>query len=127
MLTYWLSLGSPHLNSMKPWQRYCFISDVGAYEMYPVFVVGTTVAISVFEASVLILVDRVLRYSPRPGDRRRADTVEKLIIAIIALSIAAMLGAILLAIVDKVRGLHAHRIFLYIFMWVEAGYNDSPK
>ena len=101
---------------MKTWQRYCFISDVGAYTMYPVFVVGTTIAISVFEATLLILVDRILRYSPRPGHLESADIEERLVIVIVALSIAAMLGGLLLAIVDKVRGLQAHRLFLYIFL-----------
>ena len=116
MLLYWLSQGSPRLDTMKAWQRYCFISDVGAYQMYPVFVVGTTIAISVFEATLLILVDRILRYSPRPGHLGSAGTEERLVTIIIALSIPAMLGGILLAIVDKLRGLQAHRLFLYIFL-----------
>lgn len=116
MLIYWLSHGSPHLDTMKPWQRYCFVSDIGAYQMYPVFVVGTTIAISVFEATLLILVDRILRYSPRPGHLKSADAEERLVVVIIALSVTAMLGGILLAIVDKVRGLQAHRLFLYIFL-----------
>ena len=116
MLVYWISKGSIPLAVMEPAQKKPYISDIGAYEMKPVFIVGTTIAISAFEATILILVDRILRYSPRPGHRNTADIEEKLAIIIAALSVAALAGAVLLTILDKALARRAHQVCLYIFL-----------
>lgn len=116
MLLYWISKGSIRLEVMELTQKKPYISDIGAYQMKPVFIVGTTIAISAFEATVLILVDRILRYSPRPGHPDTADIEEKLAIMIAALSVAALAGAILLTILDKALARRAHQACLYTFL-----------
>ena len=101
---------------MEPGQKTAYISDIGSYQMKPVFVFGTVIAIGTFQVTYSILIDWMLYFTPRKGHRNTADAELALIIAIAVLSTLALIGGVNLALWDKAKFQRAHQVFLAMFL-----------
>ena len=113
MLIYWLANGSPHYISMEPAQTIAYISDVGATELKPLFIVGSCITTVFLDAS--FAADRWLRHK---GTLIPNTTILEKVLSGIAIlgSLVGTIGLICLSIFDTVNYPHTHDIFLGTFI-----------
>ncbi|EDN07640.1 predicted protein [Histoplasma mississippiense (nom. inval.)] len=99
--------GSPRYESMEPYQRIAFISDIGAQRLKPLFVAGCVITAVLLSASFVS--ERWLRHSGHLA-RNRGKRDKAFAIIAIFLSLIGGAALILLSIFDTLRT---------IFVWAE--------
>ncbi|KAI5296110.1 hypothetical protein KEM52_005602 [Ascosphaera acerosa] len=113
MIGHWSEQGHPHLKSMNQGQHVAFISDVGAFQLKPLFITGSAVSASLFTSTFVI--ERWLRHARQlaPNTNRR----EK-IFACISIFFALMgaCGIIFLSIFDTWNHNNVHDAMLVLFI-----------
>lgn len=113
MLGHWITIGSPVYSSMEPGQTIAYISDIGAQELKPLFIAGSTVTVVVFD--VVFISERWLRHKGRLA--HNTSTVQKaLSICAVIFSLIGAAGLICLTIFDTVHYPTGHDVCLVIFM-----------
>ncbi|KAL8997880.1 MAG: hypothetical protein Q9169_002962 [Polycauliona sp. 2 TL-2023] len=116
MFIVWEVQGSPHYSSMEPNQKIAYISDIGAQQLQPLFIVGaclTTICLDLSFAA-----ERWLRHTGRLA--KNISKNEKILSALSMLfAVAGTAGLILLSIFDTVSHSKLHDGFLLLFI---AGY-----
>jgi Frag1/DRAM/Sfk1 family protein len=114
MLLYWIYQTDRTIYpSMADNQTIAYISDVGAFELKPLFIAGCAVTAVFFDLS--FLADRWLRHRGRlvPNTTR----TEKILMALtIVFAIIGTVGLVCLAIFDTQRHQQLHRLFLLLFI-----------
>ncbi|KAL2146531.1 hypothetical protein VTI28DRAFT_3712 [Corynascus sepedonium] len=117
LLLYWIvHEHRPHYSSMDPAQNIAYISDVGASDLKPLFIVGCVLTTVLLDLS--FAADRWLRHRGRLAPN--TTTGEKVLSGLtILFAIVGTAGLILLSIFDTVRHPKLHDIFLLLFI---AGY-----
>ena len=101
---------------MEKGQRTPYISDIASYQLKPIFLAGTIIAIGTFQATYSIILDRIFHFVLRRGHRDTADIELALAIAIVVLTTLGVAGAVLLALFDKATYQRAHQVFLAMFL-----------
>ncbi|KAL2162699.1 hypothetical protein VTH06DRAFT_6535 [Thermothelomyces fergusii] len=99
--------------SMEAGQTIAYISDVGASDLKPLFVVGCVLTAVLLDIS--FAADRWLRHRGRlaPNTRTREKVLSSLAIVFAVVGTA---GLILLSIFDTVNHRSLHNVFLYLFV-----------
>jgi Frag1/DRAM/Sfk1 family len=116
MLIRWIVISQPHYPSMEERQRVAYISDVGAYDLKPLFITSSVIT-TVF-LDLAILAERYLRHTGRLA--RNTSAAQKTLSALsICFAVAGSAGLILLGIFDTYRHPRMHDGFLVLFI---AGY-----
>lgn len=114
MLLYWIYQTNRRIYpSMAEGQTIAYISDVGAFELKPLFVAGCAVTAVFFDLS--FLADRWLRHRGRlvPNTTR----TEKVLMGLtIVFAIIGTVGLVCLSIFDTERHEQLHRLFLLLFI-----------
>ncbi|EEH10573.1 conserved hypothetical protein [Histoplasma capsulatum G186AR] len=105
--------GSPRYESMAPYQRIAFISDIGAQRLKPLFVAGCVITAVFLSASFMS--ERWLRHSGHLA-RNRGKRDKAFAIIAILLSLIGGAALILLSIFDTLRHARIHQILLMTFI-----------
>lgn len=105
MLIVWLAQGRPHYPSMER-GSVAYISDIGAYQLKPLFVAGCSVTAAFFFLSLLSF-----RANHRLG---LCESIFDLLSLVFGTMGAVSL--ILLSVFDTHRHSSLHRLFLFLFM-----------
>ncbi|KAK3718335.1 hypothetical protein LTR37_005148 [Vermiconidia calcicola] len=113
MLAYWLSVGSPHYESMGANQRVAYISDIGATFLQPLFIAGSTTMVVVFDLAFVS--ERWLRHKARLTPTY-SKIEASLSVGAIFFAIIGAAGLILLSIFDTRSYPRAHDAFLGVFV-----------
>lgn len=112
MLIDWLAIGHPY-PSMGQNQHVAYISDVGAFELKPLFIAGSSVTTVFLVLS--FIAERWLRHTGRLA--RNTSALQKILSGFsIVFGIAGAAGLILLSIFDSYRHPHMHDGFLLLFI-----------
>lgn len=114
MLLYWIiHLNREILPSMSSNQTIAYISDVGAFDLKPLFIAGCTVTVIFLDLSFLS--DRWLRHRGRLAPN--VTVTEKVLnVLTIVFAIVGTVGLICLSIFDTQRHSQLHRLFLLLFI-----------
>jgi hypothetical protein len=113
LLIRWTTTGSPHYSSMGNKQHIAYISNIGAEDLKPLFIVGCCITTLALDAS--FLAERYLRHKGRLA--RNMALSEKVFAGLsIAFASIGTAGLILLSIFDTKRHRRLHRLFLLLFM-----------
>ncbi|KAH8585796.1 Frag1/DRAM/Sfk1 family-domain-containing protein [Bisporella sp. PMI_857] len=116
LLIHWLARDQPRYPSMEPYQSIPFISDVGAFQLKPLFIAGSCVTTLFLDLSFIS--ERWLRHRGRLA--RNLTTTEKVLSVLgFLFALLGTSGLILLSIFDSYHYSTLHNVFLLLFM---AGY-----
>lgn len=117
MLLYWIvGIDSRRYPAIDDNMSLAYISDIGAYEMKPLFIAGSVVTTVTFDLS--FLAERWLRHKGRLVPNQSLG--EKILMGLtIFFALVGTVGLILLSVFDTVRHSTLHNIFLLLFI---AGY-----
>lgn len=113
MLVYWLAKDSPHYSYMTSSQHIALISDVGASDIKPWFIVGCVISTIFLDLSLLS--ERWLRHSGRLVPNTSSKERWLAILSILA-AVLGTVGLILLSIFDVAKHHRMHDVFLLLFM-----------
>lgn len=114
MLLYWIYQTDRRIYpSMTNNQSIAYISDVGAFELKPLFIAGCAVTAVFFDLS--FLADRWLRHRGRlvPNQTRTENVLMGLTIAF---ALVGTVGLVCLSVFDTARHNQLHRLFLLLFI-----------
>ncbi|KAJ6006230.1 hypothetical protein N7451_004174 [Penicillium sp. IBT 35674x] len=104
MLTHWVVIGEPRFGRMKPEQTIPFISDIGAQELKPLFMVGSIITMLFMNISFY----QFLQYK---------EHVNKICMYLSFLfAIFGSLGLVMLSVFDNLDHLILHDSFVAVFM-----------
>ncbi|KAI9898213.1 hypothetical protein N3K66_006573 [Trichothecium roseum] len=114
MLLWWVvDEKKRFLSDMEAGMTLPYISDIGAYELKPLFIAGSCVVTLSFDVS--FFAERWLRHNGRlVPNRSRAEKV--LVVLSIAFALVGTAGLILLSIFDTLRYPTLHDLFLLLFI-----------
>lgn len=116
MFIHWFVISQPHYPSMEEGQHIAYISDVGAYELKPLFITGAVIT-TVF-LDLAFFAERYLRHTGRLA--KNTSVAQKILSFLsIGFAVAGSAGLILLSIFDTYRHPNLHNGFLLLFI---AGY-----
>ncbi len=90
-----------------------YISDVGAFDLKPLFIAGSCITVIFLDAAFLS--ERWLRHRGRLAKNKgRAEKI--LVVLSLFFALVGTLGLILLSIFDTFRHRSLHRLFLLFFL-----------
>lgn len=113
MFLRWITLSQPQYPSMELQQSIAYISDVGAYDLKPLFITGCAITTVFLDAS--FAAERYLRHTGRLA--RNTSRTQKIFSWLsIAFAVAGSAGLVLLAVFDTYRHVMMHSGFLLLFM-----------
>jgi len=102
-----------HYPSMETGQSIAYISDIGAFQLKPLFIAGSVITVVFLDIG--FLAERWLRHTGRLA--KNTSTAQKVLSSIsILFAIAAAAGLILLSNFDTYHHPRAHDVFLLIFI-----------
>jgi len=102
-----------HYPSMEAGQNIAYISDIGAFQLKPLFIAGSVITVVFLDIG--FLAERWLRHTGRLA--KNTSTAQKVLSIIsIFFAIAGAAGLILLSNFDTYHHARAHDVFLLIFI-----------
>ena len=113
MFVHWELSGTPHYPSMETGQRIAYISDVGAFELKPLFIAGSAVTCVFLDLGFAS--ERYLRHT---GRLIRNTSVTQKVLSVIGIFFACCgtAGLILLSVFDTNHHPNLHDYFLLLFL-----------
>jgi len=113
LLLHWITSGRPYYRSENDGQTIIYISDVGAFEMKPLFIAMGTVSVVTFDLA--FIAERWLRHRGRLV-HNTSTTQKVLAILSIVFAIIGAAGLIMLTIFDTWHHPSLHNVFLSLFI-----------
>jgi hypothetical protein len=99
---------------MNPGQSIAFISDVGAFELKPLFISASVITTILVDISLLS--ERFLRHRGRRLVSNYTVTEKRLSVAGIVCAVVGGMGLALLTVFDTNNYATVHNVFLFVFM-----------
>ncbi|PVH94232.1 hypothetical protein DM02DRAFT_475062, partial [Periconia macrospinosa] len=114
MLSTWIVRGRPRYKELTIREHNSFISDIGAFQLKPVFLIGGILTAFFFTSTMVVV--HLSRYDERMYSMQMQDMAWKRWVSAVAMSsgIVAGLGLILLTIFDTFRFHQEHAVLLLV-------------